>query len=243
MSNGFPARYIKASRHRVVAACGKRVAAGNPGGAHPAAPEPAVPLDGLVRVVGARRVVAAGRRQHAGKRQLITADQKQEKLRHGVNLASLSAASEASALRSANESSSAEGRAIRTTSYRIPPRAAGESAPSNSSRATSRSLRRARLRSTDVLIALLTVTPTRLVAASDGTAKPTRARPLWKRLPEIADLKRERLRSRSDRLIRPGARGPCGGGCGARGHPHGCSSGRENRARAGGSASWVGTFF
>jgi hypothetical protein len=43
----------------------------------------------------------------------------------------------------------------------------------------------------------LTVTPTRPAATCEGTAKPTRARPLWNRLPWIADWKDDRLRSRA----------------------------------------------
>src|SRR2546426_2618229 len=112
-----------------------------------------------------------------GDGELITANQQQEKLRHGLNLASLSAASEASAFRSANETSSAAGRAIRTTSYRIPTWRSGEPIPSSVPLATSRRRRRARLRSTEVLIARLTVTPTRHSRAGLGTANPTRARP------------------------------------------------------------------
>src|SRR5881396_3369131 len=138
------------------------MAAGDPRGSHPSALGPSVPLDRLIGVVRAGRVVAAGGRQDPGDGELITANQQQEKLRHGLNLASLSAASEASAFRSANETSSAAGRAIRTTSYRIP---------------TSRRRRRARLRSTEVLIARLTVTPTRHWLSALGTANPTRARP------------------------------------------------------------------
>src|SRR5881398_2295473 len=137
------------------------MAAGDAGRSHPAASEPAVLVDRLVRVVRARRVVAAGGRQNPSQRELVTADQQQKKLRHGLNLASLSAASEASAFRSANETSSAAGRAIRTTSYRIPTWRSGEPIPSSVPLATSRRRRRARLRSTEVLIARLTVTPTR----------------------------------------------------------------------------------
>ena len=96
----------------------------------------------------------------------------------GVICASLIAASEASACRSANGTSSADGRAIRTTSYRIPPRRSGESGPSRIERATSRNRRRARLRSTELLICRLTVTPTLVSGADPGTAKPTSARPL-----------------------------------------------------------------
>src|SRR5947209_2343117 len=153
------------------------MAAGDPRGSHPSALGPAVPLDRLIGVVRAGRVVAAGGRQDPGDGELITANQQQEKLRHGLNLASLSAASAASALRSANETSSAAGRAIRTTSYRIPTWRRGESVPSRVSRATSRRRRRARLRSTEVLMARLTVTPTRESLFPLAMAKPTRAWP------------------------------------------------------------------
>src|SRR5579859_1916545 len=138
--------------------------------AHPAAPPPAVPLDRLIRVVRARRVVPAGRRKNPRKGHLIAADQSEEDLCHVYNLESLSAASAASAVSSAYESSSAAGRAIRTTSYRIPTPRSGESAPKNRARETSRSRRRARLRSTEPLIALLTVTPTRPSSLALGTA-------------------------------------------------------------------------
>src|SRR5436309_13916857 len=162
------------------------MAAGYAPRTHPASLEQAVAADRLVRVVRGRRVVAPGRREDARERQLISADQDQEKLRHGVKLASLSPASEASALRSANETSSAAGRAIRTTSYRIPTRRSGESAPISCSLATSRSRRRARLRSTEPLMARLTVTPMRCSGALLGTAKPTMACPEWNRLPLTA---------------------------------------------------------
>src|SRR6266576_3285693 len=151
------------------------MAAGDPRGSHPSALGPSVALDRLIRVVRAGRVVTAGGWQDPGDGELITANQQQEKLRHGLNLASLSAASEASAFRSANETSSAAGRAIRTTSYRIPTWRSGESIPSSASLATSRRRRRARLRSTEVLMARLT--PTRQSLWALATAKPTRARP------------------------------------------------------------------
>src|SRR5260370_1700030 len=111
---------VMGSRHRVVAAPGEGVTARDAHRTHPAAPQPAVALDRLIAVVRARRIVAAGRRQDPGNGQLITADQDQEQLGHGFIWASLSAASEASSLTSANETSSAAGRAITTTSYRIP---------------------------------------------------------------------------------------------------------------------------
>src|SRR5579859_2342738 len=161
------------SGNRIVAALGKRVAACDPSGSHPASLEPPVPLHRLVRVVGARRVVPARRRHDLGKRHLVAADQSQDQLRHALSLASLSAACEASALSSANDTVSAAGRAIRTTSYRIPSPRSGESAPRSSLRETSRSRRRARLRSTDDLIVRLTVTPTRPAPVSPGTANPT----------------------------------------------------------------------
>src|SRR5579864_439539 len=166
------------SGNRIVAALGKRVATRDARGAHPASPEPAIALDRLVRVVRARRVVAARRGQDLRERHLVATDQRQEHPRHAFMLASLSAACEASALSSANDTVSAAGRAIRTTSYRIPTSRSGESAPKSSARDTSLSRRRARLRSTDDLTARLTVTPTRPSPASLGTANPTRARPL-----------------------------------------------------------------
>src|SRR5256885_503536 len=153
------------------------MAAGDPRGSHPSALGPSVPLDRLIGVVRAGRVVAAGGRQDPGDGELITANQQQEKLRHGLNLASLSAASEASAFRSANETSSAAGRAIRTTSYRIPTRCRGESGPRKQLRATSRRRRRALLRWTAPLICLLMATPRRFSGVAPGTAKPTSARP------------------------------------------------------------------
>src|SRR5256885_11275452 len=118
------------------------MAAGDPRGSHPSALGPSVPLDRLIGVVRAGRVVAAGGRQDPGDGELITANQQQEKLRHGLNLASLSAASEASAFRSANETSSAAGRAIRTTSYHIPTWRRGEPIPSRAPLATCRKPRR-----------------------------------------------------------------------------------------------------
>src|SRR5260370_32511060 len=117
------------SGHRVVAAPCKGVAASDADSTHPATLQPAVPFDRLVRVVRARRVVAAGGRQDPGKGHLITANQEKKELRHGLVLESLSAASEASALTSANDISSIAGRAIRTTSYRIPTLLRGESGP------------------------------------------------------------------------------------------------------------------
>src|SRR5256885_2196064 len=121
---------------------------------HPAATHPAIPLDGFVRVVRAGRVVAAARGQDLGKSHLVAVDQKQQQPGHSrlvgwivaFMCASLSAASEASALSSANDISSARRRAIRTTSYRIPTRCRGESGPRKQLRATSRRRRRARLR-------------------------------------------------------------------------------------------------
>src|SRR5690349_19939927 len=124
-------RKIATSRHRLVAAARKGMAAGDAGGAHPGSPQPAVAFDCLVRVVRARVVVTARRRQDPGKGELITANQEQKQVRHGLVSASLSAACDASALRSANDISSAAGRPIRTTSYRIPPRRRGESCASN----------------------------------------------------------------------------------------------------------------
>src|SRR2546422_10933487 len=108
------------------------MAAGDPRGSHPSALGPSVPLDRLIGVVRAGRVVAAGGRQDPGDGELITANQQQEKLRHGLNLASLSAATEASAFRAADETPSAAGRAIKNTSDRIPPWRGGQPLPSSS---------------------------------------------------------------------------------------------------------------
>src|ERR1700737_2498887 len=154
------------------------MAASYAGSTHPAALEPAVPLDRFVRVMRAGRVVAAGGRQNLGESHLVTTDQEQKKPRHELSDESLRATSEASAFRSANETSSAAGRAISTTSNGIPWRVSGESPPARWFLATSRRRRRARLRSTEPLIVRLTVTPTRLEPPSFGTAKATIARPL-----------------------------------------------------------------
>src|SRR6266576_1177882 len=127
MSNGELRKMaLVSSGHGIVPARRKGMAARDARCSHPRAFEPPVTLDRLVRVMRARRVVAARGRQNPGECELITADQQQKQLRHGLNLASLSAASEASAFRSANDTSSAAGRAIRTTSYRIPTWLRGE---------------------------------------------------------------------------------------------------------------------
>src|ERR1700758_5303307 len=165
------------SGHRVVAAAREGMAAGDAGGAHPGSSQPPIALDRLVRVVRAGGVVTTGRGKDPGKGELITANQEQQQVCHGLVVASLSAACDASALRSANDISSAAGRAIRTTSYRIPPRRRGESFASISARATSRSRRRTRFRSMAPLMLRLTVTPTRVWSAWLGTAKPTSALP------------------------------------------------------------------
>src|SRR5579872_7475173 len=68
------------SGHRVVAATRERVAACDASGSHPPALQPSVPLDGLIRVVRAGRVVATRGRQDFRERPLITADQEQEQL-------------------------------------------------------------------------------------------------------------------------------------------------------------------
>src|SRR2546430_9606339 len=109
------------SAHGVVSTGGERMAAGDPRRAHPADSEPTVLVDRLVRVVRAGRVVAAGGRQNLGQRELVTANQQQEKLRHGLKLASLNAASAASAFRSAIDTSSAARPAIRAPSIPISP--------------------------------------------------------------------------------------------------------------------------
>src|SRR5713101_4369485 len=167
----------KRSRNRIVAALGKRVAARDPHGAHPAAPEPAVSLHRFVRVMRARRVVAARRGEDLRESRLVAANHRQKDRRHEFNFESLSAACSTSFSRSAKGTSSAAGRAIRTTSYRIPTPWSGESGPSSRFRATSRRRRRARLRLTEPLTLRLTVTPMRLSAATTGMAKATRVRP------------------------------------------------------------------
>src|SRR5712692_10185815 len=166
------------SRNRIVAALGERMAARDARRPHPAPSKPPVFLNCLVCVVRARRVVAARGRKELRKRMLVTADHGQQNRRHGLSFESLTAACSVSASRSANGTSSAAGRAIRTTSYRIPSPCSGESGPRSQSRATSRIRRRARLRSTEPLTLRLTVTPTRLSSASRGTANATSARPL-----------------------------------------------------------------
>src|SRR6266851_1668234 len=165
------------SRNRIVAALGKRVAARDAHRAHPAAPEPAIPLHGFVRVMRARRVVPARRGKDLRKSQLVAADHRQKDRRHEFNFESLSAACSTSFSRSAKGSSSAAGRAIRTTSYRIPTPWSGESAPRSRFRANSRSRLRARLRLTERLTLRLTVTPMRLSAATTGVAKATSVGP------------------------------------------------------------------
>src|SRR6266851_4866087 len=157
------------SGDRIVAALGEWMAARDAHRSHPATAQPAVFLDRFVRVMGARRVVAAGRRKDLGKGHLVTPNQSQEQPRHEFSLDSRSAAWCASAASSANVSSKAAGRAMRTTSYRIPTLVSGESAPKKLRRASSRSRRRARLRSTELLRARLTVTPTRLCSRSLAT--------------------------------------------------------------------------
>src|SRR3989442_12858166 len=97
---------------------------------HPIDPEPAIPLHCFIRVVRARRVVATRWRQDLRECHLITADHCQQDGRHEFNFASLSAACCMSSFKSANGTSSAAGRAIRTTSYRIPTPLSGESGPS-----------------------------------------------------------------------------------------------------------------
>src|SRR5260370_7815237 len=135
------------SGDRIVAALGEWMAARDPHGSHPPTAQPAIPLDRFVRVVGAGRVVAAGRRKDLGKGHLVTPNQSQQQPRHEFSLDSRSAAWCASAARSANVSSRAAGRAMRTTSYRIPTPASGESAPKKFRRASPPTPRRPRLRS------------------------------------------------------------------------------------------------
>src|SRR5260370_41248593 len=127
------------SRNRIVAALGERVAARDAHSTHPAAPQPAVPLNRFVGVVRAGRVVAARRGKDLRESQLIAANHRQKDRRHEFNFESLSAACSTSFSRSAKGSSSAAGRAIRTKSYPIPTRWSGESGPSNPLRATPRS--------------------------------------------------------------------------------------------------------
>src|SRR4029077_503178 len=153
--------------------------------AHPAPSQPAVALHRLIRVLRTRRVVATRGREDLGERHLVAANQAEQDPCHRFSFESLSAAWLASSLRSANDTSSAAGRAIRTTSYRIPSPASGESGPRMVTLASSRTRRRARLRSTEVLTARLTVTPTRFCSFELGTANANRARPLYTRLPPI----------------------------------------------------------
>src|SRR3989442_6271440 len=128
-------------------------------GAHPAAPEPAVPLHRLVCVVGTGRVVATRRGKDLRERHLIAADHCQQDRRHEFNLERLSAAWSTSSWRSAKGSSSAAGRAIRTTSYRIPTPWSGESGPNKRPRGNSRNRRRGRVRVTAPLALRLPVDP------------------------------------------------------------------------------------
>src|SRR4029077_6821612 len=174
------------SRNRIVAALGERGAARDAYGAHPAAPQPTVPLNRSVCVVRARRVVATRRGKDLRERHLVAADHRQKDRRHEFNFESLSAACSTSFSTSAKGSSRAAGRAIRTTSYRIPTPWSGESGPSSRFRATSRSRRRGRFRLPEPLTLRLTLTPTRLSAAADGMAKATSERPEYTRLPAIA---------------------------------------------------------
>ena len=111
---------MKVSGNRIVAALGEWMAASDPRRSHPAAPQPAIPLNRFVGVLRAGRHKAARGWQDLRQRELVTADQRQEYRRHGFRFASLSAACSVSASRSANGRSRAAGRAIRTTSYRIP---------------------------------------------------------------------------------------------------------------------------
>ena len=163
---------------------------------HPAAPEPAVPLHRLVCVLGTGRVVATRRGKNLRERLLVTADQSEQDRCHCFSWESLRAACRVSLSSSANGTTSAAGRAIRTTSYRIPTPRSGESDPRSCVRAASRSRRRARLRATEPLTFRLTVTPTRLSWLSRGTANATSARPEYTRVPLIAAWKSERRRTR-----------------------------------------------
>src|SRR6202163_266193 len=158
------------SGDRIVAALGERMAARYACGPHPPATQPAVPFDRLVCVYRARGVVAARWGKQLGKRLLIAANQSEQNPRHRFNFESLSAACSVSALRSSKDTSSAAGRAIRTTSYRIPRLVRGESGPSSLRRTSSRKRRLARLRWTEPLIVRLTVTPIRFSFRVVGTA-------------------------------------------------------------------------
>src|SRR5712691_13041042 len=161
------------SGDRIVAALGEWMTACDPRRAHPPTAQPAIPLDRLVRVVRAGRVVAAGRRKDLRKRHLVTPDESEQQPGHEFSFESLSAACSASAESSPKVAVRVAGRAIRTTSYRIPRSVSGESPPNSLTRATSRRRRRARFLSTELLTARLTVTPTRLTSSWLGTAKAT----------------------------------------------------------------------
>src|SRR4029077_7754730 len=218
-------------------------------GPHPAASQPPVLLYRLIGVVRARRVVAARGRENFRERMLVTADHGQQDRRHGLSFESLRAACSVSAARSAKGASSAAGRAIRTSSYRIPSPCSGEFSLRIRSRATSRNRRRARFRSTEPLTLRLTVTPTRLSSASRGTAKATSVRPVYTRLPPIAAWKSDCRRSRKRRFTsarRPdtesGGGAPCDGGSGPVWRRPSWTCGGESRALAGGSASSADRF-
>src|SRR5437016_10411051 len=132
----------------------------NSRGPHPSTLQPAISLDRLIRVVGARRVIAARWWEDLRERHLVTTNGSQHHTCHQMRSVSRRAACSVSSLRSANRRVSAAGRAIRTTSYRIPRCSAPESPTSREARAASRTRRLARLRSTAPLSCRLTVTPT-----------------------------------------------------------------------------------
>src|ERR1700686_4345939 len=171
-------RWKAGSGDRIVAALGERMAARDSHRSHPATAQPAIPLNRLICVVGAGRVVAAGRWKHLRKRHLVAPNQSEEQPGHEFSFDSRRTACAASTTRSAYVTSRAAGRAMRTTSYRIPTPVRGESTPNQPARTTSRSRRRARLRSTELFTCRLTLTPTRLSSRSLGTAKAISARPL-----------------------------------------------------------------
>src|ERR1700674_1076011 len=174
------------SGDRIVAALGERMTARDACRPHPPTPQPAVLFDRFIRVHRARGVIAARRRKQLGKRLLVAAYQNEQNPCHTFNFESLSAASSVSALSSSKDTSSAAGRAIRTTSYRIPRLSRGESGPSSLRRTSSRSRRLARLRRIEPFTVRLTVTPIRFSSLELGTAKATRLRPLKTRFPPIA---------------------------------------------------------
>ena len=184
---------------RVVSAPSERVAAGDPPGAHDASPSPAVALDGSIRVLRAGRVVSAAAGEERRQAHLVAADDRQQQPGHpltGRSRARKASASDSSVVKGAV---AAAGRAMSTTSYRIPPTPRGESGPSRTLLLTSLSRRRARFRGTEPFTWRLTATPTRVGPAA-GTANATSASPAKiRRLPRARPISAGR-RSRKRRF-------------------------------------------